>query len=67
WSPEIERISVPRYDQYPLSFIRHNLRLILLSLIHNTFTNMRSRKEHVGNGIETIALPMNFACLWYRL
>ncbi|QKQ73297.1 helix-turn-helix domain-containing protein [Nostoc sp. TCL240-02] len=22
---------------------------------------------HVGNGIKTIALPINFVCLWYRL
>ncbi|MHC5863225.1 hypothetical protein, partial [Nostoc sp.] len=36
-------------NKKPLSFIRHKLRLILVPLIYNTFTNMRSRKEHIGN------------------
>ncbi|MEH1881811.1 hypothetical protein [Nostoc sp.] len=54
-------------NKKPLSFIRYKIRLIPLSPRHYTFTNMRSLWVHVGNGIETIALPINFACLWYRI
>ncbi|MEH2031467.1 MAG: hypothetical protein V7K67_17680, partial [Nostoc sp.] len=61
------RSLLPTQNKKPLSFIRHQLRLKLLSLIYNTFTNMRSRRVHIGNEKETIALPMNFGYPWYRL
>ncbi|MEH2234532.1 MAG: hypothetical protein V7K71_33735 [Nostoc sp.] len=32
-------------------------------MITVTFTNMRSLWVHVGNGIVSITLPINFACL----